>query len=107
MGISAIGIDLDRAVEAVQDFGGVFAFPAGAIIEHDTRGRDAAPAPVIPQDSPEIARLRGAAPRVQHRGGGFVHKQLTGSLQMLGQSVDDGLQVERGLANPVGQNGAV
>ena len=26
---------------------------------------------------------------------------------MLGQSVDDGLQVERRLANPVGQNGAV
>jgi len=31
MGIATIGIDLDRAVEAVEDFGGIRAFPPGNV----------------------------------------------------------------------------
>jgi hypothetical protein len=33
MGIAAIGIDLDRAVEAREDFGGIFAFTPGACVD--------------------------------------------------------------------------
>jgi hypothetical protein len=47
------------------------------------------------------------APRVRYRGRLFVHEQLAGSLQAFGQPVDYRLQMERGLAHPIGQNSPV
>src|SRR5690606_20253439 len=73
MGISAIGIDLDRAVEAVQDFGGIFAFAPGSVMEHDPRWGAAVPAAIITQHRPEIPGLGLATPRVEDRGGGLIH----------------------------------
>ena len=70
--IATIGIDLDRAVEAVQYFGGILALPTRPIMEHHTRWRRAIPAAVVAQNGLKIARFRLATPRIQNRGGGFV-----------------------------------
>ena len=86
MGIGAIGVrrangppdrllallTLNRAVEALEDFGGVFAFTPGTIMEHHARWCRAVPAPVIPQHRPKIARLGLAPPGVENGRGSFI-----------------------------------
>jgi hypothetical protein len=53
------------------------------------------------------SRVPRPAPRVRYWGSLFVHEQLAGSLQAFGQPVDHRLQMERGLAHPIGQNSPV
>lgn len=57
MGIGTIGIDLDRVIEAVEDFGGIFPLSAGPVVEHHAGRRGAAPTAVFAQIGPEIAGL--------------------------------------------------
>jgi hypothetical protein len=105
--VAGVAIDLQDAVEAGQEGFGILARASGGV-EVDDAGRVlAAPGPVIAGQGPEVSGLCHAAPRVQHRGGGFIHEQLGRPFQMLGQPVDNGLEVERGLADPIGQHGAV
>ena len=63
MAIAAIGIDLDRTVKAVEDFGGVFSFTPWPIMEHHTR-----------RSHPMIGRSRQELPSEQSspRFGGAV-----------------------------------
>nr|AAA88642.1 unknown protein [Plasmid Ti] len=75
VGVAAIGIDLDRAVEAIEDFCGIFAVTSGPIMEHHARRRRSVPAAVVAQNSPEITGFRLAAPRIQHRGRSLVDIQ--------------------------------
>ena len=56
---------------------------------------------------PRVAGLGPSPTRIQHRCRGLVHEQLGRALQMLRQPVDDGPQMERGDADPVGQGAAV
>lgn len=72
MAVAAIGIDLDDPVEASQDFIGILALSTGIVMEHYPWRRRAVPAAVVAQHSPEISGFRLAAPRVQHRGRGFL-----------------------------------
>ena len=105
--VAGVTVDLQDAIKAGQEGFGILA-PAAGGVKVDHAGRIlAAPRSVITGQRPKVACFCHPAPRVQHRGGGFVHEQLTRSLQMLGQPIDDGLQVERSLANPISQNGAV
>ena len=43
MSIAAIRIDLDRAIKARKDFGGVLAFASGPVMEHHAGRRRASP----------------------------------------------------------------
>jgi hypothetical protein len=85
MAVTAIGIhcpamvclqtmsgNLDGAVEAHQDFIGIFAFSARMVMEHNARRCGTIPAPIIAQNGPEIASFRPAPPRIKHRSRGFV-----------------------------------
>ena len=105
--VAGVTGDLQDTVEAGQEGFGILTRAARGV-EVDHAGR-IVPAPwsVIAGQGPELSGLCPPAPRIQHRGGGFVHEQLAGSFQMLGQPVDDGPQMERGLADPIGQNGVV
>ena len=76
MAVTAIGINLNGAVEAHQDFIGIFALSAGMVVELDTRRSRSIPAPVIAQHGPEIAGFRPATPRIKHRCRGFVDIEL-------------------------------
>ena len=101
--VAGIAVELQRAVEAAQEPLRVQPAAVGRV-EEDHSGRIvAAPATIVARKGPEVAGFRPAPARVQHRRGGFVHEQLGRSLQMLGQPVDDGAQVERRHADPIGQ----
>ncbi len=78
----------------------------GMEVNHFGRGL-AASWSIITGKRPEIACFGFAAPRIQPRGGGFIHEQFVGSLQVFGQSVYNGLKVEGRLANLIRQHGAV
>ena len=119
MGIGAIGVrrengppdrfltllTLDRAVEALEDFGGVFAFAPGVVVEHDTGWGGAAPAAIVAQHGPEVAGLRPPAPWVQHRGGGLVDIEAGAArLEDLRHVLDHGCDEGTGPAHPVGQH---
>lgn len=64
MGVAAIGIDLDRALEAGKDFSGIFALSPGPVVEHHAGWRRTVPAAIIAQHCPEISGFRLATPRV-------------------------------------------
>ncbi len=72
----------------------------------DTRWIGATPAAVIACQGPEIAGLGSTAAGIEDRRLGLVHEQLARGFQVLGQAVDDRLQVERCLADPIGQHRA-
>lgn len=105
--VAGIAVELQRTVEAVQE--PLRVLPAAIRrVEEDHPGRVVtAPATIVARKGPEVAGFRPAPARVQHRRGGFVHEQLGRSLQMLGQPVDDGAEVERRHADPVGQRAAM
>ena len=105
--VAGIAIDLQDAVEAGQEGFCILARAAGGVeVDHARRGLTA-PGPVIPGQRPEVAGLRRAAPRIQHRGRRLVHEEPSGSPQMLGQPIHDRPEVESGFADPIGQNGTV
>jgi hypothetical protein len=108
MGIGAIGVDLDRAVEALEDFGGIFAFTPGAIMEHHARWCRAVPATVIAQDGPEIARLGLAPPGIENRRGGFINIE-PGAVgqQLFGHVIHNRRDGSPRAAHPVGQHRSV
>lgn len=105
--VAGIAIDLQDPVEAGQEGFGILAGAAGRVEVDDARQSRSAPGPVIAGQRPKVAGLRRAAPRIQHRRSGLVHEELPGSPQMLGQPIHDRLEVEGGLADPIGQHGAV
>jgi hypothetical protein len=65
--VATVGIDLDRAVEPVEDFSGIFAFTPGPVMEHHARRRRTIPAAVVTQHGPEVAGFRLASPRIEDR----------------------------------------
>ena len=100
--------DLDCAVEAIEDFGGIFALPAGPVMEHHAGRGGATPATVIAQDGPEVAGLRLTLPRIQHRGGRLIDvKPRAVHYQPLGHVVHHGGDKGTGPAHPVSQHGPV
>ena len=108
MRIATIGIHLDSAVEAGQDFIGIFALSTGPIMEHYPWRRGAAPSPVVAQHRPEITGLRFAAPGVQHRGCGFVDVEPRAFChQALGHVINHRGDQRPCPSHPVGQHGPV
>ena len=105
--VAGITVNLQDAVEAGEDGFGILARAARGVAVDDAGRLLPAPGSIIAGQGPEITGLCHTAPRIEHRGGGFVHEQLGRPFQMLGHPVDDGLQMERGLADPVGQNCAM
>ena len=74
--VAGIAIDLQDAVEAGEEGFGILARATGGV-EVDHAGRVlAAPRPVIAGQRPEVSGLCHTAPRIQHRGSGFIHEQL-------------------------------
>ena len=95
MSIAAAGIDFDRAVEAVQYFGGIFALAPWAILEHHARRRRPVPAAILAQNGPEIPGFRPAASGVEPWCRGFVDmERITFNLI---QIEGDPRQASRGL----------
>lgn len=108
MGIGAVGIDLDRAIEAVEDFSGVFALSPGPVMEHHAGRRGAVPATIIAQHRPKVTCRRLPLARIQHRGGGLINIEPgAASQQLLGHVIDYGGDQGSGPAHPVGQHRAV
>lgn len=105
--VAGIAIDLQDAVEARQEGFGILSRATWGVEVDHARRVLTAPWPVVAGQRPEISGLCRPAPGVQHGGGGFIHEQLARSLQMLGQPIHHRLQMERGLAHPIGQHGAV
>ena len=103
--VARISVELEDPVEAAQERLGVLPAAAGRIEEHDPGGIRTAPASIIADQGPEVAGRRvedapparcPAAPGIEHRRRGLVHEELGGRLQVFGQPIDDGPQVERG-----------
>ena len=105
--IAWITVDLQDAVKAGEEGFGIFTRPTRGIEVDHTGWVLAAPWPVIACKSPEISCFGFTAPRIQHRGRGFVHEQLAGLFQVFSQPVHHRLQMERRVSNPIRQHGAV
>ena len=104
--VSAVAIHLQHAGEAGEHRLGMRRAAARGIEVDDAGWIRASPAAVVTRQCPEIAGLGSTAARVEDRRLGLVHEQLARGLQMPGQTVDDRLQVERCLADPIGQHRA-
>ena len=105
--VALIAVDLQGAIKALQDPFCVLTGAAGGVGEDHAGRIGTAPPPIITGQCPEVAGLGPAAPGVEDRRRGFIHEQLGGGLQMLGQPVDHGPEVERGHPDPVGQRAAM
>lgn len=74
--VAGIAVDLQDTVEAGQEGFGILTGTTRGV-EIDYAGRVlATPGPVVAGQRPEISGLCCPAPRIQHRGGGFIHEQL-------------------------------
>ena len=71
-GQPVIALDLQDTVEACKEGFGIRARPTGCIEVNHTGRIFTAPCAVIVGQCPEIASFGFTAPRIQHRGGGFV-----------------------------------
>lgn len=105
--VTGIAVQLQGAIEALQDLFRVLPGAAGSIGEHCTGRVITAPSAVVPGQRPEIPGLCPAAAWVQNRRRGLVHEQLARSFQVLRQPVDYGAEVEGGCSNPIGERAAV
>jgi hypothetical protein len=120
--IAGITVELQDPVKALQEGLRVLSAAPGRIKIDNARRVGAVPPAIIASQRPEIPGLGPTAPGIEDRRcvlrglrgriGGHgplrtVHEQLCRPLQVLGQSVDNGPQVERGNADPVGQGGAM
>ena len=105
--VAGIAVQLQDAIEALQDLFRVLPGTARGIGEHHAGRVIAAPSPVVPGQRPEIPGLCPAAARVQDRCRGLVHEQLARSFQVLGEPVDYGTEVEGGCPHLIGEHAAV
>ena len=105
--VTLIAVELQDPVEAAQDLLRVLPAPVGRVEEDHAGWVVAAPSAVVAGQRPEIPGLGAAAPRIEHRRRGLVHEQLGGRLQMLGQPIHHGSQVERGNTDPIRQRAAM
>ena len=94
-------------MEALEELFGVSAAASRCVSEQHDRRAGAAMPSIIGGDGPEEALLRSSSPGIEHRGGGFVHKQAVGLGQMLSHVVGDRLKMEAGPAGPVAEGGPV
>lgn len=102
--ITLVAINLQHAVKTAQDGFGILACATWSV----HAGRDlSAPWPVIAGQCPQISGFGCSTPRIQHRGGGFIQKQFSRPRQMIASRSNYGSQVERGIADPIGQSGPV
>ena len=86
--VAGIAVQLQDAVEALQDLLRVHAGAARAVSEDHAGRVIAAPAPIISGQRPEEASLRPASPGLQNRRRRFVHEEFARALQVLGEPVD-------------------
>lgn len=105
--VALMAVELQDPVEAVQEILGVLPGSIGCIEEDDPRRIGTIPAAIITRQRPEVAGLGPATSGIQNRCGGLVHEQLGGGLEVLGQSVKHGPQVEGRDTDPVGQRAAM
>src|SRR5690606_12209530 len=105
--ITAVAIDLQDAFKALEDLLAVDAAAPRRIVEHHAGRIGPAPRPFVAGQRPEIARLGAASSWVEHRCRRLVEEQLARLLEELRHARDDGGQVERGPADPVGQDRAI
>ena len=105
--VAGIAVQLQDAIEALQDLFRVLPGTARGIGEDHAGRVIAAPSPVVPGQRPEIPGLCPAPARVQNRRCGLVHEQLARSFQVLGESVGYGTEVEGGCPHPISERAAV
>lgn len=105
--VALIAVELQDPVEAVQKLLGVLPSSIGCIEEDDPRRIGTIPAAIITRQRPEIPGLGPATSWIEHWCRGFIHEQLGGGLEVLGQSVNHGPQVEGRDPDPIGQRAAM
>ena len=98
---------MQPAFESLEKPLGVASTAAGRIEKHHPGRIRTGPGTLVTGQSPQISRLRLAPARVQHRRTGLVHEQMPGLFQVPDEPVHHRSEVKRGLANPVGERGAV
>jgi hypothetical protein len=74
--VAGVSVDLQDTFKAGEEGFGILARTSRGIEVDHPRRVLAAPRPIIAGQRPEISGLCRPAPRVQNRGGGFVHEQL-------------------------------
>src|SRR5690606_5842599 len=75
--VTLVAINLQDTVKTAQESFGILASATWSV-EVDHAGRVlAAPWPVIAGQCPQISGFCCSTPRIQHRCGGFIHKQLS------------------------------
>jgi len=105
--VSLIAVELQDPVKAGEEALGIFTAASGGVKIDHPRWIVTAPSAVVAGQRPEIPGLGATAPRIEHRRRGLVHEQLGGRLQMLGQPIHHGSQVERGNTDPIRQRAAM
>jgi len=105
--VAGIAVQLQDAVEALQDLLRVHAGAARAVSKDHAGRVIAAPAPIISGQRPEEASLRPASAGLQNRRRRFVHEELARALQVLGEPVDHRGKVEGRRADPIGERAAL
>lgn len=105
--VTLVAVEVQDAIEALQYLFRVLPGAAGSIGEDHAGRVIAAPSPVFPGQRPKVSGLCPAPARVQNWHRGFIHEQLTGALQVLGEPVDHRAKVEGGGANSIGERAAM
>jgi len=86
--VTLVAINLQDAVKTAPEGFSILAYATWSA-EVDHAGRVlTAPWLVIAGQCPQISGFGCSTPRIQHRGDGFIHKQLSRPLQMIGQSIN-------------------
>ena len=102
-----VAVHLERSGEAFDEIGRVLVPPTVGAEEGDGGRIDPAPRTIVARQRPEPAGLRAATARIRRRRPGLVGEELRGALEGLHQPGMDGTQLPRGVADPVGERGAV
>lgn len=105
--VSGIAVDLQDTGEALQYSFGMEPTPTRSIGEGDTWGSASVPRTIIPRQRPKVSGLGLARAGIKYRSTGLVHEQLGRALQVGNQRIEDGTQLERCPADPIGKSRAV
>ena len=105
--IGGVAVGLQDAREVLEQGDGVVGAAARRVgVDHGWRIGPATSS-IVPGDGPEEARLGAAAARIQHWCAGLIDEQPAGGQQLLAHQGPDRLQLSSGVADPVGQGGAI
>src|SRR5262249_49361225 len=98
--VDGISIDLEDAVEALEQSGGVLAAAAGGVGIGHGRWITSPPWPIIAGDGPQESGLGLAAPGIKHRTARLIAEQLRRRLETSEEMIVQGLQLRRCRTDP-------